>query len=146
MFRRAGQGPDVWITVIFFSFFAYFMIFSHVQITSSNLSSTIHCLMVAVVRLQPFWDMSKQCRKDIDSHLYWKNACFHQAWFYFTLFPLRWNKLTARKEIDWNLHIKCSFLLENLREWAARMFFSLTTAERWQRGLAVIKDLNSVVW
>ena len=50
--------------------FAYFMIFSHVQITSSNLSSTIHCLVVAVLRLQPFWDMSKQCRKDIDSHLY----------------------------------------------------------------------------
>ena len=46
------------------------MIFSDVQITSSNLSSTIHCLMVAVLRLQPFWDMSKQCRKDIDSHLY----------------------------------------------------------------------------
>ena len=51
--------------------FVYFMIFSHVQITSqSNLSSTIHCLMVAVLRLQPFWDMSKQYRKDIDSHLY----------------------------------------------------------------------------
>ena len=63
-------------------------------------------------------------RKGIDSHLYWKSACFHQAWFYFTLLPLRWNKLTARKEIDWNLHIKCNFLLENLREWAARTFFS----------------------
>ena len=50
--------------------FVDFMIFSHVQITSSNLSSTIHCLMVAVLRLQPFWDMSKQYRKDIDSHLY----------------------------------------------------------------------------
>lgn len=60
--------------------------------------------------------MSKQYRKDIDSHLYWKSASFHQAWSYFTLLPLRWNKLTARKEIDWNLHIKCNFLLENLRE------------------------------
>ena len=54
--------------------FAYFMIFSHVQIsnvqiTSSNFPSTIHCVMVAVLRLQPFWNMSKQYRKDIDSHL-----------------------------------------------------------------------------
>ena len=45
------------------------MIFSHVQITSSSLSSTIHCLMAVVLRLQPFWDMSKQYRRDIDSLL-----------------------------------------------------------------------------
>ena len=106
----------MWITVIFFPVL-HILWFSHkyteisnLQITSSNLPSTIHCLMVAVLRLQPFWNMSKQYRKDIDSHLNWKSACFHRVWFYFTLLPLRWNELTARKEIDWNLRIVMQLL------------------------------------
>jgi len=146
LFRRAGQEPDVWITVIIFS------------VLNISWFSHMYKLLLQICHLQfivPWWRyyvynlsgicLAKQCRKDIDSHLYWKSACFHQAWFYFTLLPLIWNKLTARKEIDWNLHIKCNFLLENLREWAARMFVALTTAECWERGPAVIKDLNSVV-
>ena len=83
-------------------------------------------------------------RKGIDSHLYWKSACFHQAWFYFTLLPLRWNKLTARKEIDWNLHIKWISCGKFARMGRANVC-CIDNCRMLRNRARSIKDLNSVV-